>query len=277
MPAYARPTRLDEALQLLAGGATTILAGGTDHYAARAGKPLREDILDITAIRGLRGIKNKGERWHIGATTTWTDLIEADLPPLFDGLKQAAREIGGVQIQNSGTLGGNICNASPAADGVPVLLSLQASVELTSTRGVRVVPLERFICAPRKTVRRADELVTAIRIPRARHAARGSFLKLGARKYLVISISMVGAVIEVEDAIVRRAAVAVGSCTDVACRIPRLEFALTDQPLDAGFAAIARSEHFESLGPLDDIRASAIYRMDATLTLVRRTLAGLVR
>src|SRR5437868_6226433 len=101
MPLYARPTVLDEALQVLARGAT-VLAGGTDHYPARVGKPLTEAILDISAIRELRGIVDAGDHWRIGATTTWTDLIEARLPPLFDGLKLAAREIGGVQIQNSG-------------------------------------------------------------------------------------------------------------------------------------------------------------------------------
>lgn len=277
MPAYARPVNLADALQSLARGELTVLAGGTDHYPARVGKPLSGDILDITAIEGLRQIREAGDHWRIGATTTWTDLIEARLPPLFDGLKLAAREIGGVQIQNSGTLAGNICNASPAADGVPVLLSLDAGVELASTQSVRVVPLERFICAPRSTVRRPDELVTAIRVPRPRRAARGSFLKLGARRYLVISISMVGVVVEIEDHIVQRACVAVGSCSAVARRVPHLEFALTGKPLDRDFPAIPRREHLEFLAPIDDVRASAAYRMDATLTLVRRALARLLR
>ena len=178
MPAYARPTHLDAALQVLAGGAATILAGGTDHFPARVGKPLTESILDITALRGLRGIAEGGNHWRIGATTTWTDVLEAKLPPLFDGLKLAAREVGGVQIQNSGTIAGNICNASPAADGVPALLSLDAVVELASTDGLRMLPLEQFILGPRKTARRPEELVAAIRIPKPRHAARGKlFLK----------------------------------------------------------------------------------------------------
>lgn len=277
MPAYARPVQIAAALQTLAQGGVTILAGGTDHYPARVGKPLAEPILDISAIGGLRGITRRADHWRIGATTTWTDLINAELPPQFDGLKLAAREVGGVQIQNRGTLGGNICNASPAADGVPVLLSLDASVELASTAGVRLLPLERFICGPRQTQRRPDELLTAFRIPRVQHSARANFLKLGARKYLVISITMVAAVIEVEDGTVRRASVAVGACSGVARRIPQLEVALTGQPLDADFPAIARNEHFESLSPIDDVRASAMYRLDASLTLTRRTLLGLLR
>lgn len=277
MPSYARPTRLNDALQSLARGNPTILAGGTDFYPARVGRPPAGDMLDISAIRELRGIREAGDHWRIGATTTWTDLIEARLPALFDGLKLAAREIGGVQIQNSGTLGGNICNASPAADGVPALLSLDAGVELASTRGVRTVAIGDFILGPRHTVRRPDELVVALRIPRPRHAARSGFLKLGARRYLVISISMVAVVLEHEAGVVRRATVAVGACSAVARRMLELEFVLTGQPLDASLAFCVRNDHLARLGPIDDVRGSATYRMDATLTLLRRILAGLAQ
>ena len=273
MPLYARPARLEEALQHLARGPFTILAGGTDHYPARVGKPLDEPVLDISAVDALRGIAERDDHWRIGATTTWTDLVEAELPPLFDGLRLAAREIGGVQIQNSGTLAGNICNASPAADGVPALLSLDAGVELTSLDRTRVVPLAQFILGPRKTARKAHELVSAILVPRPRHEARGHLLKLGARKYLVISISMVGAVIEHGDGIVRRAAIAVGSCSAVAKRLPGLELALAGRRFDNALAALVRPAHLSALAPLDDVRASAAYRLDATLELTRRCLA----
>lgn len=274
MPSYARPVQLADALQSLARGGLTVLAGGTDHYPARVARPPTGDILDISAIQGLREIQEASDHWWLGATTTWTDLIEARLPPLFDGLKRAAREIGGVQIQNSGTLAGNICNASPAADGVPALLSLDASVELTSTQGVRMVPMDDFILGPRKTVRRPDELVTALRVPKPLHTARGTFLKFGARRYLVISISMVAVVIESEDRIVRRATIAVGSCAVVARRMLELEFALVGERLDDALPGIVRRDHLGRLGPINDVRASAEYRMDATLTLLRRALAA---
>ena len=278
MPAYARPTRLDDALQVIARSGATILAGGTDHYAARAGKPasewMRESILDITAIRGLRGIGEGADHWRIGAGTTWTDVMEAALPPVFDGLKLAAREIGGVQIQNTGTLAGNLCNASPAADGVPALLALDASVELASVRGVRILPLGEFILGPRRTARRADELLTAIHVPRPKYAARSHFLKLGARKYLVISITMASVVIEHEAGVVREARVAVGACSPVALRLPALEAALRGQPIDARLPEIATADHLAPLTPIDDVRASAGYRIDSTLTIVKRTLAG---
>jgi CO/xanthine dehydrogenase FAD-binding subunit len=174
-------------------GNTTILAGGTDYYPAHVGKPLREDILDVSAIRGLRGISEGPDQWRIGATTTWTDLIEAELPPVFDALKLAAREVGGIQIQNRGTLAGNLCNASPAADGIPALLALDAQVELASTAGTRRMALEQFVLSNRRTALRQGELATAVIVPKPRCAARSHFLKLGARRYLVISIVMVAA------------------------------------------------------------------------------------
>lgn len=275
MPAYARPTRFEDALAILARGGRTILAGGTDYYPAHVGKPLTEDILDVMAIRELRGIEERAASWRIGATTTWTDVLEAKLPPLFDCLKLAAREIGGLQIQNSGTLAGNICNASPAADGVPALLALDASVELASADATRIVPLGEFILGPGKTACRPGELVCALLVPRPAGSARSDFLKLGARKYLVISIAMVAVVLEHADGIVRAARIAVGACSPVARRLTALEQALGGRPLDRSLSARARPEHLEALSPLDDVRGSASYRNDAALTLIRRSLERL--
>src|SRR5262249_4116921 len=129
MGEYLRPTSLDEALRALT-RPWTVLAGGTDFYPARVGRAIDENVLDIGGIAALRGITEQSEGWRLGATTTWSELTETSLPPLFDGLKQAAREVGGRQIQNAGTIAGNLCNASPAADGAPPLLALGAEVEL---------------------------------------------------------------------------------------------------------------------------------------------------
>ncbi len=274
MPAYARPAQLDDALRLLAKGGSTILAGGTDHYPARVARPSIENILDLTAIGGLRNIASETDRWRIGAAATWTDLLETTLPPVFDGLKLAAREIGGVQIQNAGTLAGNLCNASPAADGVPALLALDASVELASTRGMRELPLAQFVLGPRKTARLPDELLTAILVPKPACDARSHFLKLGARKYLVISITMAGVVLEHEGGVVRDARVAVGACSPVAQRLPALEAALRGQKMDEHLPDIANGAHLAPLAPIGDVRASAEYRLDSALTIVKRTIAG---
>ncbi len=276
MGAYLRPRDLDAALAALAAGNRVVVAGGTDYYPARVGRPLDDDVLDITAIDGLRAISRTQGGWRIPALATWTDIVEARLPPLFDGLKQAAREIGGVQIQNAGTVCGNLCNASPAADGVPNLLALDAQVELASRSGRRTLPAEAFVTGNRSTQRRADELVTALLIPDAPAATRSAFLKLGARRYLVISIVMIGATLTpAADGTVARARIAVGACSAVARRLRGLEADLVGQPIGPGLAAAVKDLHIAALSPIDDVRASAAYRRDATVTLLRRTLAAL--
>ncbi len=274
MGQYLRPTSVDAALRALASRRLTIIAGGTDFYPARVGRPLSDDVLDLGAVAGLGGIEEGADAWRIGAGTTWSELIAADLPALFDGLKLAAREVGGAQIQNAGTIAGNLCNASPAADGVPPLLCLDASVELTSLAGVERVALADFILGNRRTLRRPDQLMTAIVVPKpATGQARSHFQKLGARTYLVISIVMAAAVIEIDDGgRVVAARVAVGACSEVARRLPALEAALVGRPADSGLGALAVPAHLSSLAPIDDIRGSGAYRLDAALTLVRRTL-----
>ena len=274
MGIYLRPAELDEALKALAAQRLTVLAGGTDFFPARVGKPLDDDVLDITALAALRGIADTGASHRIGALTTWTDLIRADLPPQVDGLKQAAREVGGVQVQNAGTVVGNVCNASPAADGMPNLIALDAEVELASNAGRRTMPLAGFVTGNRRTQRRPDEIVTALLIPKPAQPARSTFLKLGARKYLVISIVMVAAVIETEDDRIALARIAVGSCSAVAQRLPALEAALRGQML-SGAAKTVAAAHLAPLAPIDDVRGTAAYRLDAALTLVRRALKEL--
>ncbi len=276
MGSYLRPTELGEALAALAAGPRIVLAGGTDYYPARVDRPLEDELLDITALPGLRRIADAGDHWRIPALATWTDLIEAKLPPLFDGLKLAAREVGGVQIQNAGTLCGNLCNASPAADGTPNLLALDATVELSSRQGTRRLGVSEFVLGNRRTARRPDELVIALLVPKPKAAARSTFLKLGARRYLVISIVMVAAVVELDgDSRIAAARVAVGACSAAPQRLPALEAALAGQPLGAALAAVAADAHLAPLSPIDDVRGTAAYRREAALLLLRRALAGL--
>ena len=275
MSIYLRPTSLSEALAALAQGRLTVLAGGTDYYPSKVGKPLADDILDISAIASLRGIRDEGSHWRIGAATSWSELIAAGLPPLFDGLALAAREIGGVQIQNAGTIAGNLCNASPAADGVPPLLALDARVEIADTAGCASVVLADFILGNRKTLLRPNQLLSAILVPKPAHAARSHFLKLGAREYLVVSIAMVAATLEVDAGRVCAARIAVGACSPVAQRLPQAEALLAGKPCDANLGEFLRAEHLAQLSPIDDVRASSAYRIDAALTLLRRTLGHL--
>jgi CO/xanthine dehydrogenase FAD-binding subunit len=274
MGSYSRPSELGQALDVLAAGPRTIVAGGTDYYPARVGKPLDDNVLDITALKELRAIADERSQVRIGALVTWSDLVRASLPAWFDGLKQAAREIGGLQVQNAGTLCGNVCNASPAADGVPNLLALDARVELRNRERLRELPLSDFIAGNRQTRREPDELVTALLLPKPGKDARSTFLKLGARKYLVISIVMVaGVLVPGRGGKIADLRMAVGACSEVAQRLSLLEAELRGRPMTA---ALARPEHLALLSPIDDIRGTADYRRDAALALVRRALARLM-
>ena len=195
------------------------------------------------------------------------------MPPAFDALRAAAREIGAIQIQNRGTIGGNLCNASPAADGAPPLLVLDAEVELVSARGARRLPLARFITGNRRTSLASDEVLTAVIVPAPPPAARSTFLKLGARRYLVISIAMAAVLIEIgDDGLVREARIALGACSAVAQRLPTAEAALIGQRAEAGLGEAVRAQHLAALAPIDDVRASAAYRREAALILIRRAL-----
>jgi CO/xanthine dehydrogenase FAD-binding subunit len=272
MGQWVRPTNLRDALAALAERPWTVLAGGTDHYPTRLGPVRDEDILDITALAGLRRIERRPDGWFIPCGATWTDLIEADLPPAFDGLRAAARQVGGVQIQNRGTLVGNLCNASPAADGVPNLLALEARVVLGSLGGRRELGIGDFVLGNRRTARRHDELVLGVFVPEMAATAYGCFLKLGARRYLVISIVMVAAVLDLRpDGVVGEARIAVGACNAVPVRLPALEAALVGRPPSPD---LILSEHLAPLAPIDDVRGSGAYRMLAARELVGRTLAA---
>lgn len=274
---YLRPKTLDEAVSLLALAGGQILAGGTDFYPALGDRLASGRVVDITSLAEIRGISVEPNLIRIGGLTTWSEMIRTPLPRCFDALKAAAREVGSVQIQNRGTVAGNLCNASPAADGVPPLLALDADVELASASGRRQIPLAQFISGNRKTLRRADELVAAVLVPRRMENASSAFLKLGARRYLVISISMVAAVVQADETgRVSEAHIALGSCSAKAVRLNDLERALVGRPAIPGLGHAVKAEHLSQLSPIDDIRATAAYRRDASLTLVQRALEACV-
>jgi CO/xanthine dehydrogenase FAD-binding subunit len=275
---YVRPATLAEALDALADGdePRLVVCGGTDVYAAYATRPVDRAVLDISRVDGLRGIERLPDgAWRLGATTTWTNVAEAtQLPPAFDGLRAAAGQIGGRQIQNAGTVAGNVVNASPAADGTPNLLALDAFVEVASAaRGARVVPLSAFVTGYRETALAADELVTAVLVPAIDGGAASTFAKLGSRAYLVISIACVAAVAVVRDGLVADARVVVGACSPVPMRLSALEAALRGvRAADAD--DVVEAAHLDGLTPIDDVRGPAAYRQDAALTLVRRAVGA---
>ncbi|MBS0563337.1 MAG: FAD binding domain-containing protein [Proteobacteria bacterium] len=251
------------------------LAGGTDLYPATDAPALAGDILDLGAVGELKGIDLSGAEVRIGAATTWTEIARSPLPAALACLQQAAREVGGAQIQNAGTIGGNLCNASPAADGVPPLLALEAEVELASVAGLRRMPLGRFIAGPRRTALAPGELLAAVLIPRAALSGHSRFAKLGARTYLVISIASVAVRLVEREGRVAGVSIAVGACSPVARRLPQIEAALDGAPLAAAAGLVRDGDVAAALAPIGDVRASAAYRASAAAELVRRTVADL--
>jgi len=285
---WLQPVDLDQALAQLQRAPTTVLAGGTDLYPAVVGGSLRGPVLDLSALTPLQqmSMMQIPERsdpsrsvpgLKIGAGMTWSRLLDSPLPEGLQALKMASREIGGVQVQNRGTIGGNLCNASPAADSVPVLLALDASVELRSSRATRILALSKFITGNRRTVLAPDELLTAVLVPLPAPRTRSLFLKFGHRRYLVISAVSVAISARFDKhRRLEHCAIAVGACSAVPTRLPGLErrlagigqddlSVLSGQPIDAKL--------LEELTPIDDMRGSADFRRELAGRLLARGLS----
>lgn len=267
---YFAPTALNEAIDLMMSHDLSLIAGGTDFFPARGLAPLKLGLLDVTRIPELTGLDWSDEGLRIGAAARWSDIVKADLPDCFAGLQAAAGEVGSVQIQNSGTIAGNICNASPAADGIPPLMTLEAEVELAGPNGFRRLPLREFVTGARQIQLHPNELVTAIFIPRLPSHTCGAFEKLGSRKYLVISITMVAVVIGCDaTGRIDFARVAVGACSPVAKRLLALEESLIGQrPQNLAIS----DQHLAALTPISDIRADSDYRMEAVGEQIHRAV-----
>jgi CO/xanthine dehydrogenase FAD-binding subunit len=273
---YHRATTLPDAIAQAARGAR-LLAGGTDLFPLTREQQLAGPLVDVAALPDLQGIRTTPGGLRIGAGVTWADIARADLPGGLAALAQAARQVGGPQIQTAGTLGGNLCTASPAADGVPPLLACDAAVELAGPAGLRHLPLADFLTGPRRTALGPGEVLVAVHLPSAGLAGRSAFLKLGARAYLVISIVMVAARLVVAGGVVEHAAVAVGAAAPTARRLAAVEAALRGVPAARAAEAVAAADVAAGLAPIDDMRATADYRHEAAVTLVRRAVAEAAR
>ena len=280
MGVYLRPGNLDQALDALSQRALAIVAGGTDFYPARVGQPLDDDVLDISAIAGLGAIEERGDDWRIGALATWSDLIAAELPPCFDGLKLAAHAVGGVQIQNAGTVAGNLCNASPAGDMIIPLLLLDAEVELASwNEGAvifRRIPLAEFFTGPGATRKQHDELLTAIEFVVPESGFVAGFYKSGPRPALEIATVSLGVAGVLKNGALHAARVAIGAAAPTALRALRVEAALEGQRLDDSLITKAADLAAEEATPIDDMRASAWYRRHLIRVFAGRLLHDVI-
>ena len=253
-----------------------MLAGGTDVYPQHVGRTLTPPVIDIGGLAELRGVERTGDGYRIGALTRWADVATADLPGCFDGLRAAARQVGSVQVQNAATVGGNLCNASPAADGIPPLLTLDASVELTSTAGRRVVPLDAFLTGYRQTALRPDELLTAVLVPSGRRGCAVRVLEARAPP-LPGDLGRDGGGVSWWS--MRRVSWWTPGWRSGRARRWRSVSARSSRSWWAGrlrrSIAPAISAHLSSLSPIDDVRATADYRRAAAAVLVSRALASL--
>jgi xanthine dehydrogenase small subunit len=259
-----RPKSLRDALRMLRDeGPLVPMAGCTDLYVAlNFGTLSANRFLDLWGLRDLRTIALRDGLLSIGALATYTDLIRSPLVRRrLPMLVSAAREIGGPQIQNRGTLGGNVANGSPAGDTLPVLAAADATVVLKSADGERRVPFTSFYTGYRTSVMRPDELITALDI--APLAGRQWFRKVGTRAAQAISKVVMAAVGPARDDAPR---LALGSVAPTVVRLPSTEAAL------GGGASLAEAQHilFEEIAPIDDVRSTAEYRRRVAANLLAR-------
>jgi CO/xanthine dehydrogenase FAD-binding subunit len=270
------PKTVDEALALLADPGGQPIAGGTDLIPLMQADELRpERVIDLSRLSALRDIRQDGDGYvRIGALTTHAQLkASALLWEQATALAQAARSVGGVQTRQRGTIGGNLVNASPAADVALALLALEAQVTLRSLRGARQLSLNEFLTGPGRTVRHDGELLTQVAFALPGPASGSAFRKLGKRSAMIIAVVSVAAVLVLEDGLIRDARIALGSVAPTVIRAPQAEALLRGQPpgeaLFREAGALARQE----ARSIDDFRASAEYRRRMVAVLTRRALA----
>lgn len=271
------PASVDDAIAALASDrGAAVLAGGTDWMVGvNAGSPFPNTVVALARIEGLRRWSTDGVTVRLGAALTYRDLLQPALAPLIPGLAQAARTVGSPQIRNAGTLGGNLATASPAGDTLPVLVALEAEVELAGPAGLRIMSVEDFITGPKRTAIAPGELITAVVVP----AARGpqEYLKVGVRNAMVVAVASLALVV---DAAHRTVRVGLGSVGPVPLRARAAEDHLGAHLRwvgDRPSVDVAAAEHFavlvgDAARPIDDHRSTARYRRHAISVLARRAL-----
>lgn len=281
---YLAPRRMDEALQAMADGNATLFCGGTD-LSPQTESGVRRygaTLLNLRRIEGLGGIETDGAEIRIGATTTVSEIRRnAALAGIAPVLVEAAEHFASEQIRNAASVGGNLCNASPAGDMIPPLLVLDASVELACWRDdavqTRRVPLERFFLAPGKTVKRPEELLTAVVFDRPEGDFVARFRKSGPRPALEISTVSLALGARVAAGGLGHVRVAMGSVAPTPLRARHVEAALEGKPIQASTIAAAVDATAQDAKPIDDVRASAWYRSHLVRVFVEEVLHDLRR
>ena len=266
------PASLNDALTLIGNepGVWKPFAGGTDLMVLlEAGKLPHHNYLNIWPLRELRGIEITDDHVTLGALTTYTEVQANDiLRREFPMLCQAASETGGLAIQNRGTLGGNIVNASPAADSPPALLAYNAEIELVSSNGSRWLAYDSFHTGYKQMNIRADELLLRLRLPRQTAELKHYYRKVGTRKAQAISKVCLAAVARVADGRIADTRIAVGSVAPVVLRCKQTENALRGNELNDDTMTLARATLTSEIAPIDDVRSTANYRLRVAANLL---------
>src|ERR1041384_5592131 len=274
LPAYELllPATLNEALDVLArdNGTWKPFAGGTDLMVLlEAGKLPHKNYVNLWNLKELRGIEVTNDQVVLGALTTYTELQNHPvLRTEFPMLCEAARETGGIAIQNRGTLGGNIVNASPAADSPPALLVYDAELELVSTRGPRLLPYAQFHTGYKQMNIGPDELLARIRLPRTTGDLKTYYLKVVTRKAQAISKVCFAAGARVNDGRIADIRIALGSVAPTVVRCTRTEESLREQKIDEATIKAARTALLKEITPIDDMRSTAAYRQSVAANLL---------
>ncbi|HVU67964.1 MAG TPA: FAD binding domain-containing protein [Ktedonobacteraceae bacterium] len=275
---FLQPTSLAEALELLGtyGADARLIAGGTDVLVElQRGVRPTQTLIDLSAVPDLQYVRLDGQFLAIGALATHNDVLRSPLSwqhalPLV----QACQEVGAPQIRTRATVAGNLLTASPANDTIPPLLALEAEVVLTSRAGERVLPLSQFYHGVRRTALQADELLREIRVPLSSDERRGVFLKLGLRRAQAISVVNVALLLTFAGDVVRQARIALGCVAPTVVRAGHVEDFLIGKRLEPAICQEAAQLISRDCSPIDDVRASASYRL---LTLTNLTAHGLTR
>ena len=276
---YTAPTTLEEAVEILRAGNVTVLAGGTDLMPqTQAGRLQFQPVLmNVRRVPGLGGIAEQGTTLRIGALVTITELLESALVrERFNLLWQACDHFASDQIRNAATIGGNVCNASPAGDTLVPLLALNARAVLASKPNgglqLRRVPLTEFFLGPGRSCRAPEELLTAVEVPLPPAGFAGEFYKHGTRPGLDISAISIALGARRDGSLLRDVRLAFGSVAPTPVRAPRTEAALEGRPLDAAALETATSIALEEVHPISDVRASDWYRRELIHNILKRVL-----
>lgn len=276
---YQRVANEQELLDSLSQPGAVILCGGTDvMIKMRAGMLQPEALLDVSQVDSLQGIRIEESTLLIGAATIESDIMGSSLirqhVPL---LASVLGQLGSVQIRNRGTLGGNIVNASPAADGAIPLLVYDTEIQLVGPEGERWVKLENFFTGPGRTTLAPGEFVRTLRLPIPVAECYSFFHKVGKRNALTIAIASLGTLLRLEGAVIRELRIAVGSVAPTPKRLRDIEKQLTGRPLDSATIAAARDLIMGAITPISDVRASAEYRKNVIGDLLIRALQSQLR